>query len=116
MKPYKLFLYVAVLISVVSAFNFIEDLALDFPNLVNKSYLAKQDYVELKYNRYQVYRYYDWIRCSFPEIGSYGLITSREDNSSYDRYRHRMNYFLFPSSINENDARYFSRQGSILLN
>lgn len=101
MKAYKLVIYLAAIVSIVSALSFIVELASDFPNLFNKSYLAKQDYVEQKYNDYRVYRYYDWIRSSYPNISAYGLLASSDDKITYIRYFHRMNYFLFPSHIME---------------
>jgi hypothetical protein len=101
MKAYKLILYFAVLVSAVSAFNYANDLFSDFPHLFNKSYLDKQDYVEQRYNGYKVYRYYDWIKNSYPGISSYGILTSSDNDSLYARYLHRMNYFLYPSYVQE---------------
>jgi len=105
MKTYKFVIYLAAIVSIVSALSFVGELAGDFPNLFNKSYLEKQDYVEQKYNSYQVYRYYDWIRSSYPRITEYSLLTAPNDDASYVRYLHRMNYFLFPSHIKQGSAR-----------
>lgn len=105
MKFSRIIIYLAVLVSAVSALNYVGDLLYDFPHLFNKSYLDKQDYVEQKYNDYIVYRYYDWIKSAYPGIASYGLLTSSDDDRSYGRYLHRMNYFLYPSHIQESGAK-----------
>jgi hypothetical protein len=87
-----------VIVSTVSALRFAGELAGDFPNLFNKSYLEKQDYVEGKYNRYLVFRYYAWLN-DILKGKEYGLIVAETDKTSYDRYRHRLNYFLYPRYI-----------------
>jgi len=101
MKVYKIILFLSILVSLISALQYTYEQMDDSIKLYNKSYLEKQDYVEGKYNGYLVYRYYDWIKISLPKAKTYGILTATDDNKTYGRYMHRLNYFLYPEHITE---------------
>lgn len=111
-RAYKFLLYLVIFVSAISTLNYTSDLIFDFPHLFNKSYLDKENYIEQRYNGYMVYRYYDWIRNTYPEISSYGILVFPDDYKRYGRrylwgglYEGRMNYFLYPSHLREDGAK-----------
>jgi len=103
MKAYKTIIYLILLVGFVSAFQYSYDSIIDSIILFNKSYLEKQDYIELNYNKYQVYRYCLWLDEKLSGK-QYGLLVARSDAKSYARYLHRMNYFLYPKHLIKDSA------------
>ena len=113
MKASKIIIYLALIVGLVSGLQYICDSLYDSVILAGKTYAAKQDYVEKEYNGYMVYRYYSWLETRL-NGREYGLVVSAKDDSSYDRYRHRMNYFLYPKRIVENSNILFAPRADML--
>jgi len=97
-RIYKTIIILILLVSLSSAVQYVFDQIEDSIRTAEKSYLAKQDYVEGKYNRYLVYRYYSWLN-DLLKGKEYGLLVARTDSRSYARYLHRLNYFLYPKHV-----------------
>ena len=104
MKAIKVILAIAMLVGFVSALQYIFEVSSDSFELICHDYAYKQDYIEQKYNEYRVYRYYSWLKEILPKDSSYGLLVSKDDNRSYGRYLNRMNYFLYPQHIGDENS------------
>jgi len=104
MRTIRIILAIAMIVGFVSAVQYIFEAASDSFELIGRDYAYKQDYIEQKYNGYRVYRYYVWLKETLPKDRSYGLLVSKDDNRSYGRYQHRMNYFLYPQHIEDDNS------------
>jgi len=114
MKAVKYILALAIIVGFVSAVQYIIEADTDSLRLIGRDYSYKQDYVEQKYNGYLVYRYYSWLKATLSKGRSYGLLVSKDDDKSYGRYLHRMDYFLYPQYIDDKSNVLFAPKLSSL--
>jgi len=114
MKAVKYILALAIIVGSVSTVQYIIETNTDSFKLIGRDYSYKQDYVEQKYNGYLVYRYYSWLKKTLSKDRTYGLLVSKDDNKSYGRYLHRMDYFLYPQYIDDKSNVLFAPKLSSL--
>ena len=114
MKAVKYILALAIIVGFVSAVQSVIETNADSLRLIGRDYSYKQDYVEKNYNGYLVYRYYLWLKETLPKDRSYGLLVSKDDDRSYGRYLHGMNYFLYPQYIDDKSNVLFAPKLSSL--
>jgi hypothetical protein len=116
-RSVKIIIGLALLVGIVSALQYSSASLSDSMSNIGKNYAFKQDFAEKNYMGYRVYRYYTWMNVMLPERSTLGLLVSKDDDRSYGRYQHRLNYFMYPQYIHDGitDALFAPKLSSLNL-
>ncbi len=96
-----------VLIYAIQALQFIFADSTELASLIPLSYSQKLDRLDGKYYHNYFYRYYEWLNSIIPPTCSFSMLLDRSNETSFLRYGHKFNYYLYPRYVLPGEEKLF---------